>query len=251
VADRGPRSRVTLHRFFLPPGSVQAESVTFPSAISRQIERVLRLKPGERVIALDGSGIECVVVLEHVGRSTTGSVEVTRRNEAEPATRLTLYQGLLKGTKLEFVLQKCTEIGIRRLVPVVTARAVPAEPSTSRQARFEAIVREAAEQSGRGCIPEIAVPARFSEAILEARAAGPTVFCWEEEHSLRLGDLPPSVVGSELSLFVGPEGGFTTDEAEAARRAGCTIVSLGRRILRAETAAIVGSALLLAQHGDL
>ncbi|HEY8686718.1 MAG TPA: RsmE family RNA methyltransferase [Chloroflexota bacterium] len=251
MADRGPRPGVTLHRFFLPPDAVQAESVTFPSEASRQIERVLRLKPGERVVVLDGSGMESVVVLETVGRTTTGSVEMTRRNEAEPATYLTLYQGLLKGAKMELVLQKCTEVGVSRIVPVVTARAVPAEPSSSRQGRFEIIAREAAEQSGRGQIPEISPPMRFSDAIVEACNSGPAVFFWEEERSLRMKDLCVTHETPTVSLFIGPEGGFTEDEAEEARHAGCNIVTLGSRILRAETAAIVGTTLLLAKYGDL
>lgn len=242
---------MTLHRFFLPSGALQAEGVIFPDEASRQIARVLRMNPGDRVVVLDGSGIEYIVVLQQVGRTTTGILESRRPNETEPAIQLTLYQGLLKGAKLEFVVQKCTEIGISRIVPVVSSRAVPAEPSAARQARFETIAREAAEQSGRGRIPEVTVPMRFLEAIEEACAAGPAVFCWEEERDLRLSDLAPAGESQQVNLFVGPEGGFTVDEAEEARRAGALVVSLGRRILRAETAAMVGCALILARYGEL
>jgi 16S rRNA (uracil1498-N3)-methyltransferase len=251
VADRRPRAGVTLHRFFLPPSALRGDGVIFPAETSRQIERVLRLKPGDRVVALDGSGTEHVVVLETVGRTTGGSIESTRDNEAEPATRLTLYQGLLKGAKLELVLQKCTEVGVSRFVPVSTARAVPAEPSASRQGRFETIVREAAEQSRRGRIPEIMGTVRLQEAISAACAAGPTVFLWADEQNFRLEDLSVPTGGLRVNLFVGPEGGFTEDEAELARLAGAHCVTLGPRVLRAETAAIVGSALLLARWGEL
>ena len=251
MADRGPRSGVTLHRFFLPSGALQAEGVTFPGESSRQIERVLRMKPGERVVVLDGSGTEYIVILQQVGRTTTGTVEKQRWNEAEPAVQVTLYQGLLKGAKLELVVQKCTEIGVSRIVPVVSTRAVPAEPSAARQARFETIAREAAEKSGRGRIPEVVSPMRFSEAVEEACAAGSAVFCWEEERDLLLSKLMPADESQRVSLFVGPEGGFTAGEAEVARRAGALVVSLGRRTLRAETAAIVGCVLLLARHGEL
>jgi 16S rRNA (uracil1498-N3)-methyltransferase len=230
---------------------MQGKSVTFPDAPSRQIERILRLNAGDRVVALDGSGIEHVVVLQAVGRTTAGVIEVTRRNEAEPATYLTLYQGLLKGTKLELVLQKCTEIGVCRFVPVVTTRAVPAGPSTARLERFEAIVRGAAEQSGRGRIPEIGTAMSLSVALEAACAAGPALFCWEDESEVRLQDAVPSTEGRTVSLFVGPEGGFTVEEAEVARRGGASIVTLGRRILRAETAAIVASALVLEKYEDL
>jgi 16S rRNA (uracil1498-N3)-methyltransferase len=251
VVDRGSRPGVTLHRFFLPPGAVHGTSVTFPAAPSRQIERILRLKAGDRVVALDGSGIEHVVVLEAVGRTTAGVIEVTRRNEAEPTTRLTLYQGLLKGTKLELVLQKCTELGVSRFVPIVTTRAVPAGPRNARLERFEAIVREAAEQSGRGRIPEIGTTLSLPEAIEAACAAGPALFCWENGSDVRLQDAVSSPERRPVGLFVGPEGGFTVEEAEVARRCGANIVTLGRRILRAETAAIVASALCLATYGEL
>jgi 16S rRNA (uracil1498-N3)-methyltransferase len=251
VADRGPRPGVTLHRFFLLPGMIRADAVTFPGESSRQIEQVLRMKPGDRVVVLDGSGMEYIVVLKKVGRTTTGAVEEQRLNETEPTIQLTLYQGLLKGAKFELVVQKCTEIGVSRIVPVASTRAVPAEPSASRQKRYETIAREAAEQSGRGRTPEIAGPIRFSEAVEEARASGSAVFCWEEEHDLRLSDLVPTNESPQIGLFVGPEGGFTADEAEEARIAGAGVVSLGRRILRAETAAIVGSALLLSRYGEL
>lgn len=251
MVDRGPRSSVTLHRFFLPPDAIRGNGVIFPAEISRQIERVLRLKAGERVIALDGTGAERVVVLDTVGHATSGSVESVRQNAAEPATRLTLYQGLLKGAKLELVLQKCTELGVSRFVPVSTARAVPSGPSSSRQGRFETIVREAAEQSRRGRIPEIADTAPLPESLEEACAVGPTICLWEEEPSLRLANLALSTTHGQVSLFVGPEGGFTPNEAETARLAGAHTVTLGRRILRAETAAIVGSALLLARYGEL
>lgn len=251
MVDRRTRSGVTLHRFFLPAGSVRAGQVLFPAETSRQIERVLRLKPGDRVLVLDDSGIEYTVSLYSVGRTTTGSIESTCQNQAEPKTPLMLYQGLLKGSKLELILQKCTEVGVSRFVPVVTARAVPTDPSVSRQGRFETIVREAAEQSRRGRIPQIGGVIRLQDALIEATAAGPTAFLWEEEAGLRLQNLPWSDDATTLSLFVGPEGGFTVDEADAARRAGAYTATLGPRILRAETAAIVGSALLLARYGDL
>jgi 16S rRNA (uracil1498-N3)-methyltransferase len=251
VADRRARAGVTLHRFFLPPDAVRGDDVIFPAETSRQIERVLRLKSGDRVIALDGSGTEYEVLLKTVGAATAGAVEAIHQNEAEPAIHLTLYQGLLKGSKLELVLQKCTEVGVSRFVPVTTARAIPAEPSASRRGRFESIVREAAEQSRRGKIPEIVDTVRLQDALEEACAAGSTIFLWEEERAIRLEDLSFAGQEAHISLFVGPEGGFTADEAAAARLAGAHCVTLGPRILRAETAAIVGSALLLARFGEL
>lgn len=225
--------------------------MNFPAEVARQIDRVLRLQRGESVIVLDGSGDEYEVRLDEVGRATTGTIAGRCRNTAEPAVSLSLFAGMLKGAKLELVLQRCTEIGVSRFVPVESARAVRGEPGAARRQRFEAIVREAAEQCGRGRLPEIAAPVFLQEALAEAAAQGPIVFLWEGEATARLSDLRLTPEGGVASLFVGPEGGFSAEEAEAARRAGAHIVTLGRRILRAETAAIVGSALLLAGLGDL
>ncbi|HEX6506659.1 MAG TPA: RsmE family RNA methyltransferase [Chloroflexota bacterium] len=250
MAHRRLRSGVTLHRFFLPLDAFQGDMVAFSKEPARQIARVLRLRPGDRVIALDGSGLEYTVRLETVGKTVEGQIEQREVNQAEPATSLTLYQGLLKGTKLELVLQKCTEVGVSRFVPVVTTRSVPNEPSASRRSRFASIVREAAEQSRRGRVPELAEPMPIRRAIAEACAAGPAIFLWEEEQTRRLDEALPPALPGEVGLFVGPEGGFTREEAEEARVAGASIVTLGPRFLRAETAAIVGSALVLQRVGD-
>jgi 16S rRNA (uracil1498-N3)-methyltransferase len=238
---------VTLHRFFLPPDAFAGETVTFPPETSRQISRVLRLRAGDRVIALDNSGTECVVRLDE---GNWGTVEQRRENGAEPSCRITLYQGLLKGPKLELVLQKCTEIGVSCIVPVVTTRCVPGEPSAARQARFETIAREAAEQSGRGRIPQVLAPMALNDALDTATEDGPLVVLWEDEDGTLLRDLGDRLSSRTLGLLVGPEGGLTPDEVGAARERGAFIASLGPRILRAETAAMAGVAILLAQQGE-
>ena len=250
MAHRGARAAVTLHRFFLPPEALRDGRVAFPPDIARQMERVLRLKAGERVVVLDGTGREYVVLLSSVGRPTTGAVEESRDNCAEPATKLTLFQGLLKGTKFDLVLQKGTELGVSRFIPVTTARSIPSEPRASRHGRYSTIVREAAEQSRRGRIPKV----RPAEALAESLAASAgelTIFLWEEGGALHLCDISLPHRGGSVNLFVGPEGGFSSEEAKLARGFGAHIVTLGPRILRAETAAIAGAALVLAGCGEL
>lgn len=241
---------MTLHRFFVDPAALQSETVTFSRDQSHQISRVLRLVPGDEVIALDGSGAEYLVRLTEARGEAAGAIVGRGRNEAEPALRLRLYQGILKGAKLEMVWQKCTEVGVTSFVPVVTRRSVAAEPGAARQRRFDSIVREAAEQSRRGIIPPILPPMPYQTALGLAAEDGPVIVLWEDEGSQHLEDVDLST-GGRLSLFVGPEGGLSADEIEAARAVGAITVTLGKRILRAETAAIVGSALLLARAGDL
>jgi len=239
---------VTLHRFFLPARCFAADRVEFPAEAAHQIRRVLRLGAGDRIIALDGSGDEYVVRLDG-DAPLTGTVESRRHNESEPALQLTLYVGLLKAAKLELVLQKGTEVGVARFVPVETARSVAREPGAARHARREAIIREAAEQSGRGRVPKLAATMALADAIDEAVAGGRAILLWERENAAQLGEMAPPV-NEPFSLFVGPEGGFADDEVALARGSGVVTASLGRRILRAETAAIVAPALVLLRRAD-
>lgn len=220
----------------------------FPAEQSHQVRSVLRLRPGETVVVLDGSGQEMLVRLSDVGWEVVGAIEERRPNQSEPAANLVLYQGLLKGAKLDLVLQKGTEIGVAAFVPVSTARSVPEGTSETKQMRYQVIVREAAEQSGRGTIPQVQSAISFRNAL--AAAEGTLIVPWEQETAVHLQDVPLTK-GETVSLFIGPEGGFTREEAEVARGSGAHLVTLGRRILRAETAAIVASALVLARLGEL
>lgn len=247
MADGGPEAGLTLYHFFLSGEALAGERVRFPAEQAHQITRVLRLRPGDEVVVLDGRGGEATVSLDQIGREVRGHIVTRRKSETEPATRLTLSQGLLKGPKIEWVWQKCTELGVSAFVPVTTQRPIPTEPNTARQRRFAAIVREAAEQSRRGIIPLVSSPATFSAAISGAVASGPTALLGEDEERVHLSTVALPTEISAVSLFVGPEEGFDPEEVGLARDAGARIVTLGRRILRAETAAVVGAALLLAR----
>jgi 16S rRNA (uracil1498-N3)-methyltransferase len=195
---------------------------------------------------LDGTGLEYTVRIDSVDNGLAWAIEERRRNEAETSRTVVLYQGLLKASKLETVLQKCTEIGVSRFVPMATARSIPTEPGAERLRRFEAIAREAAEQSGRGIVPAVERPMAFEAALLRACSEGPVVLLHEGESAVSLDGLEMPGA-APVGLFVGPEGGFDASEIEAARAASATVAGLGPRILRSETAAIVGSALLISR----
>lgn len=239
---------MTLHRFFLPATSFIAGRVHFPPEPAHQIRRVLRLRPGETVICLDNTGMEYDTRLDVVAGTVEGEILGIRRNETEPVMRVTLYSGVLKATKLETVLQRCTEIGVSRFVPVLTGRSVAGEAGPPRQRRFETIVREAAEQSGRGCIPTLGETMELGDAISTAAAQGRVIMLWEEEETSYLDEISPAADRGDVSLFVGPEGGFSAGEARQVTEAGGTLATLGPRVLRSETAAIVGCGLLLARR---
>lgn len=234
------------YRFFVPPGSFSGEAVRVADAdLARQLGRVLRLGPGDRVLFLDGSGDACEVELAEVGREVVAGRVLGREHVAEPAVALALYVALLRPERFEWVLQKGTELGASRFVPVLFARSLPAERAEGRRGeRWQRIIREAAEQCGRGRLPALAAPLSFAEACAEAAAAELPLILWEGaapplRELLRRGPAPASV-----ALLSGPEGGVAPEELTAAGEHGIMPVSLGPRILRAETAPIAAAAAL-------
>lgn len=241
-----------MHRFFLSPDCIIGNDVSFPDDVVRQLTRVLRLTSGEQVVVLDNSGMEYVVTLNSVTRdSVKGCWAEKRLSDGEPDIQITLYQGLLKADKFEYVLQKGTEVGISRFVPVVCQRSIPRERGAGRMDRWQRIVTEAAEQSGRGKIPALENPIDFSDACNEVDSAA--VIPWEQEDGLGIRSWLRSSADEMLSLgvFIGPEGGFSEDEVGYARSKGIAPVSLGKRILRAETAGVVTAAAIMYELGEL
>ena len=247
--------------FFVESGAIQGERAEIRGPIAHQIGRVLRLRPGDSVDLLDNSGALFVAVLTDVSRDTVRARIVERRRpETEPEAHVDLYQALLKGQKMDLVLQKATEIGVSRFVPVLSERCV-SRPShgdlEGKVERWQAIVREAAEQSGRAVIPEIGHLEEFDRALISASAADLAVIAWEEERGVSLARLlrdwsrGSDAASSHIALFIGPEGGFSPLEAERAVAAGLRTVGLGPRILRAETAAIVATTAVLWETGGL
>ncbi|WP_420645589.1 16S rRNA (uracil(1498)-N(3))-methyltransferase [Candidatus Leptofilum sp.] len=239
-----------MHRFFVDPQHFVGERVILPPNIAHQIRNVLRLRPGTAILVLDNSGAEYEVLLRLVDRQqVVGEAIAKRPSPNEPSVQLTLYQALMKRDKFEWVLQKGTEIGVSHFIPIVTRRSLVQEIDikASKQARWRKILTEAAEQSRRGCIPELHPPQTLAQALAH-HPNQPGFIAWEEEESLSLREALMDVKRpSHISLFIGPEGGFAPEEVEAVQAAGIQAISLGKRILRAETAALVASALILYQ----
>lgn len=227
-----------------------------PAELAHQVRDVLRLAPGGRIHLLDGIGGEYVAQVVEVGRKRV-VVRLGARTELPPerGPRVVLCQGMLKAAKFETVLQKCTELGVAEFVPLPTERAVAAtdELSPAKRARWEHILAEAVEQSGGSRLPRLAAPQPLMHALTHLRAGGIALFPWEgaRDQGLRTALLEAVKARGglanvpEVRIFIGPEGGFSQGEAALAERAGANLVTLGPRILRAETAAIVASALAL------
>ena len=229
-----------MHRFYVP--EVADGWAKLRRAQVHQLRHVLRLRDGEEIAVFDGSGQEWVARL----RGETAEVVRPIEGLVEPQTQLTLFQATIKPARLELVLQKGTELGVARFVPFAAERSVGIG---ERPARWQSIVVEAAEQSGRRVIPEIAPVLSFDEALAEAASRGVPFMPWEGADRPKLSAVHRHC--RHLALIVGPEGGFTDSEVNRARARGAMTVTLGRRILRSETAAIVAAALLLHLNGEL
>jgi len=248
---------MTMHRFFIPLEWIGEEGVILGEPVSHQICHVLRLRPGDHLLVLDNSGWAWAVELRGVGsEQVVGQVVRRMLAQGEPRTQITLYQGVLKGRRFEFTLQKGTELGIVEFVPLISDRAIIADLGDvdRKRIRWKRIIQEAAEQSGRGRLPHLEPAVLFSRACERAQQQGGLALIpWEGERSLSLRSV---LTGQEkrpfvVSLFIGPEGGFTADEVELARRYGIRPVTLGPRVLRAETAGLVAATAILYELRDL
>jgi 16S rRNA (uracil1498-N3)-methyltransferase len=244
-----------LRRFFVPPGSLRARHVTLGPELARRLGRVLRLRVGDHVILTEGGAHEYEVQITAVsGNALTANVVAEREPPPEPDVELVLHQSLIRANRFDLVLEKGTEIGVSRFVPVVAARSIVqgnGEPDSARSERWRRLVVEAAEQCHRGRLPRVDAPLSLEQALTQAR--GLKLLSWEEERAqglsayLRALREHPRVV----SLLIGPEGGFEPVEVDLARSNGWAVVSLGTRIMRSETAGIVASALVLNALGEL
>jgi 16S rRNA (uracil1498-N3)-methyltransferase len=232
-------------RLFVPRAAEDAPRVRIVGSPLRHL-RTLRLRPGARVVCFDEDGAEHEVELSRVGdRAAEGVIVATRRPQRESAFDLVLAPALLKGDRMDLVVEKATELGVRRIAPVLSRHVVG---RGARVDRWRRIAASAAEQSGRTQVPTIDAPAEFAALV---RGVWPPlrVLAWEGERAISFESLP-ATAGAAIAV-VGPEGGFAPDEVEAARDAGFATVALAPRILRAETAAIVTAALCLHRWGDV
>ncbi|MCB8967427.1 MAG: 16S rRNA (uracil(1498)-N(3))-methyltransferase [Ardenticatenaceae bacterium] len=239
-----------MHRFFVDPQFISDTAVSFPPEQAHQLRTVLRMNVGDAVVVLDNDGQAYDVTLTHIEkRQVLGEITARYAAGGEPGTHITLYMALLKRDNFEWVLQKGTEIGVTRFVPLLTARTVVAA-KTNKQERWQRILTEAAEQCRRGRIPELTAPQPLSTAAA-AHGADIALIPWEEATQITLAAALAAQPVRSVALFIGPEGGFAESEVENGRLQGLIPVTLGPRILRAETAAIVAATLTLQACGDL
>jgi 16S rRNA (uracil1498-N3)-methyltransferase len=245
-----------MDRFFVGYKNLRGEDVVLEGQQAHQIHNVLRKKAGEHIIVLDNLGWEYEVELRTTGKKeVTGSIVKKRKAEGEPAVEITLYQSMLSREKFELVLQKCTEVGVKRFVPIITERSIVRKesPKAAKTERWQRIIQEAAEQSGRGRIPELNKAIKFENAIakLEDFDCKLMAHTQEQGESLRECLKNSRKKIKSVALLIGPEGGFIEKEVQIARDNNISLISLGRRILRTETAAVIASSLILYETGEI
>ncbi len=238
-------------RFFVATGELSGETLMLTGE-NAQHAKVLRLKAGEQVLVCDGQGREALCRIAEAG-SWQLSVEEIRESTSEASVQVSVYLAFPKADKLEHVIQKATELGACEIVAFPSARCVsrPDEKSLKKKLeRWQKIAASAAEQSGRGRIPEVRVLSSFQAALEEAAGFDKALMFYEHEQATTLKMALASGNYRTVSLLTGPEGGLEEREVEQARTAGLQVCTLGKRILRCETAPLCALSAVMYDAGE-
>lgn len=244
-------------RFFINTKDIFDDNINIKGEDYNHIKKVLRLRCGEIVTLSDGIGNEYAARIEEFGDGFVHmKVIESYKNTTEPPVKVTLYQGLPKSDKMDFIIQKSVELGISKIVPVLTERTVvkldSEKDALKKCERWNRISQEAAKQCNRGIIPKIEIPISFKEAIKQSKDKSLSLIPYEKDSKNSLKQILEAVGNiSEISVFVGPEGGFTEQEIGEAVNLGINSVTLGPRILRTETAGIAVLSILMYELGDV
>ena len=238
-------------RFFVDPDVFDRDTMVL-SGENAQHAKVLRLKEGEIILVCDGQGQECVCRVSQTAPEILLSVEDRRSSVSEPVVDVSVYVAFPKADKLEHVIQKATELGAREIIAFPSSRCVsrPDEKSLKKKLeRWQKIALSAAQQSGRGRIPQVLVLNSFSAALSRAAQSDRALLFYENEDAYTL---KMALEGSyrTVSLMVGPEGGLEETEVSQAQEAGLKICSLGKRILRCETAPLCALSAVMYDAGE-
>ncbi len=238
-----------MRRFYSPPETFTGQAVTLGADEAHHMRDVVRQRPGDEVSVFDGEGREFVCVIRNIARSSA-ELEIVREVEPrspESPARITLAAAMLKADKFELVIQKAVELGVAELVPLITDRCeANTKHAEKRMVRWQRIILDASKQCGRATLMKIGEPVKF-QTMLAAGDNTETVL-FAERDGERLGDGGRNVI---RTVVIGPEGGWSDAEIDAARATGCRIITLGGRILRAETAAIAITAIVQNLFGDI
>lgn len=258
-----------MRRFFIEEDNITGNRVIIKGEEARHIAQVLRIKEKDKIKVFTGKGREYLIKITKASkREVIGDILKETELKTEPMVPITLVQGLPKKDKMDFIVQKATELGVKKVIPIITQRTIvklDRERAKARQVRWQRIALEAAKQSGRVIIPKVDQVTTFIQSLDIMNKENLNLIPWEEEETTSLKEvLKPFTVHRSftplegetsltgpVTIFIGPEGGFTPDEVKQAKERGAIPVSLGPRLLRTETAGLVTLALILYELGDL
>ncbi|MGD9058353.1 MAG: 16S rRNA (uracil(1498)-N(3))-methyltransferase [Desulfobacterales bacterium] len=243
--------------FYIQPDALRKEPVALKGSELRHIKNVLRLKPGNRICLVDGQGFEYEAVIR---RFLTDRVELEitdkRPGKKESPVSISVAQALLKEKKMDRLLRHLCELGVAHWIPFISERAVPvpgAKRLSARRERWKKILQESVKQCHRAKLPQISETKRFEDILNDEKSWDVKIILYENQEETLNSLMTSSMQASpqNILLILGPEGGFSNEEIEKARSAGCLIAGLGPRILRAETATIAACALAQYLFGDM
>lgn len=240
-----------MYRFFVEESQISEDVVIITGADVNHIKNVLRMKPGETVLVSNGQDREYTCVLSEItDEQVKAKIEDVNGPARELLVKVTLFQGLPKGDKMETVIQKMVELGAYEIVPVSTKRCIvklDAKKAAAKTKRWNAISESAAKQSKRGIVPKVSEHITYKQALEQAGKMDMILIPYEEAEDMEytrkiIGNIKP---GMSVGVFIGPEGGFTPEEVEEAIAKGAHLITLGKRILRTETAGMALMAVVM------
>ena len=233
-------------RFFVEGRHEAGVTVQLDGSDAHKIVSVLRKHDGDEIEVIDSAAQRFAATIAIDGRSVRATLIELKADHESSLPEITVAQGVPKGQKMDFVVEKLTELGVARVIPLQSERTIVSDVSPNKLERWRRLAKTAAQQCGRARVPEIGEPQHFQQLCEAFTTFDVVLFPWELAARARLRDALPALVATAKSILivVGPEGGFSHAEADAAQRAGAQLVSLGSRILRTETAALALVAVL-------
>lgn len=245
------RKESAMYRFFVPSSQITEDEIVIVGDDVNHIKNVLRMKNGEKLTISDGQEWEyyCIIKEIEIDRIVT-TIEKKQYANQELPVKITLFQGIPKGDKLELIIQKAVELGVNEIVPVAMKRSVAKiedKKAMKKVERFQAIAESAAKQAKRSVIPTVSMPMNWKEAVAYGKTMERCILPYEDERGIKQAkELVKSLHGAKsIAVYIGPEGGFDESEICDSKEAGFEIMSLGNRILRTETAAIATLSILM------
>jgi 16S rRNA (uracil1498-N3)-methyltransferase len=233
-----------MNRFYVLPDSINENSITITGPDVNHIKNVLRLRSNDELVCFDGKGMEYLCSITEIGKDLIKvKVLSSKKIDTEPSVNITLVQALPTSSKMDFIIQKAVELGVHNIIPIISERTIA---KGSKLDRWRNISKESSEQCGRGIIPEVSPVLNFHEFLNISTYFDLKLIPWENEKNLLLKSLlKDSANPKSIALLIGPEGGFSAKEVEAAVKNGFKSVSLGKRILRTETAGMAAIAMIM------